>query len=151
MKLRFSSALSAIAVMMLVTGASAAPKQYIFTGKLTSNRGLLINIPQVGNAACGGAGLSNLVIMSGPGGMVVPAPTTPTMRTMSAPANVYGCVAEVAGKKITTTGAGVGGAFVMPTKVFSRPFQTYVAAVHVPNATPIIQLASSFKITGPLK
>jgi hypothetical protein len=154
--IRFSSALSAMAVLMLVSGASAAPKQYIFTGKITSNRGILINIPVVGNANCGGVGLSNLVIKSGPGGAMVPAPTTPGVngfgaRTMTLPANVFGCAGNVAAKKITTTGIGVGGAFVMPTKVFTRPFNSYVAAVKVPNATPVIQLATSFKITGPLK
>jgi hypothetical protein len=37
--IRVSSALTAAAVLMLVSGASAAPKQYIFTGKITSNRG----------------------------------------------------------------------------------------------------------------
>src|SRR4029079_19244398 len=72
-------------------------------------------------------------------------------RTKATAANAFGCAAHVPGKKITTTGAGVGGQFVMPTKVFSRPFNSYVAAVHVPNATPIIQLATDFKITGPLK
>ena len=149
--IRVSSALSAMAVLMLVSGASAAPKQYIFTGKITSNRGTLINIPQVGNAACGGVGLSKLSIMSGPNMPTIPQPVTPAARTMTVPANAFGCAGNVAGKKITTTGAGVGGAFVMPTMVFSRPNQTYVAAVHVPNATPILQLASSFKITGPLK
>jgi hypothetical protein len=149
--IRVSSALTAAAVLMLVSGASAAPKQYIFTGKITSNRGTLINIPQVGNVSCGGVGLSKLQIMSGPNIAAIPQPVTPTMRTMTAPADNYGCAGAVAGKKITTTGAGVGGQFVMPTKVFSRPFNTYVAAVHVPNATPIIQLATSFKITGPLK
>ena len=45
--IRVSSALSAMAVLMLVSGASAAPKVYVFTGKLTSSRGTMINIPQV--------------------------------------------------------------------------------------------------------
>jgi hypothetical protein len=154
---RYSASFSIVLGALLVAAAvSAAPKQYVFTGKLTSNRGTMINIPQVGNAPCGGVGLSNLTIMSGPGGKVEPAPNTPTMRTMTVGANnavlpAFGCAGHVAGKKITTTGAGVGGQFVMPTKVFSRPFNSYVAAVHVPNATPVIQLASSFKITGPLK
>ena len=150
--IRYSASLcSGLVVLLVATTVSAAPKQYIFTGKLTSNRGTMINIPQVGNAACGGVGLANLTIMSGPGGKTVPAPVTPTMHTKVNPANAFGCAGNLPGKKITTTGIGVGGAFVMPTKAFSRPFQTYVAAVHVPNATPVIQLASSFKITGPLK
>ena len=149
--IRVSSALSAMAVLMLVSGASAAPKVYVFTGKLTSSRGTMINIPQVATAACGGVGLSNLTIMSGPGGTMVPIPTTPTMHTKVNVANGFGCAPNLKGKKLTTTGAGAGGAFVFPTKVFSRPFNSYVAAVKVPNATPILQLATDFKITGPLK
>ena len=140
-----------MAVLMLVSGASAAPKVYVFTGKLTSSRGTMINIPQVATAACGGVGLSNLTIMSGPGGTMVPIPTTPTMHTKVNVANGFGCAPNLKGKKLTTTGAGAGGAFVFPTKVFSRPFNSYVAAVKVPNATPILQLATDFKITGPLK
>jgi hypothetical protein len=144
------SFVGSVAVLALAAStATAAPKTYVFTGKLTSSRGLLINIPQVGNVDCAGVGLSNLTVMSGPGGKIIPAPITPTMHPIVKIAGPYGCVAHVPGKKITTTGAGAGGAFVIPTKVFSRPFNTYVAAVHVPNATPIIQLATSFKITGP--
>jgi hypothetical protein len=140
-----------LVLVLFASAASAAPKQYIFTGKFTSSRGILINIPQVGNVNCAGVGFSNITLMSGPGGKIVPAPVTPTMHTKVAIAAPYGCVAHVPGRKITTTGAGAGGQFVMPTKVFSRPFNSYVAAVHVPNATPVIQLATSFKITGPLK
>jgi hypothetical protein len=136
-------------VLLLAATAGAAPKTYIFTGKLSSSRGTLINLPQVGNVGCGGVGLSNLTIMSGPGGKVVPAPVTPAVHSKMNLAAPYGCVAHVPGKKITTTGAGVGGAFVVPNNVFSRPLISYVAAVHVPNATPVVQLATSFKITAP--
>jgi hypothetical protein len=132
--------------------AHAAPKSYIFSGKLTSNRGAFINIPVVGNTPCPGIGLANLTVMNGPGGKTVPAPVTPAGPFPGTSANQagYGCVGFVPGRKITTTGAGVGGAFVMPTKVFSRPFQSYVAAIGV-HQPPAIQLATSFKITGPLK
>jgi hypothetical protein len=141
-----------LVLFSLADTANAAPKSYVFTGKLTSNRGPLINVPMVGNADCAGVGLSNLTVMSGPGGSKIPAVTTPPVHSKVNPANGFGCVAHVPGKKITTTGAGVGGAFVMPTKVFSRPFQSYVAAVHLPTAIPpppFIQLATSFQITGP--
>jgi hypothetical protein len=137
--------------MLVAAAAGAAPKTYVFTGKFTSNRAMLVNVPEIGNVPCGGVGLSNLTIMSGPGGMIVPAVTTPTMHTMVNLANNYGCAGAVAGKKFTTTGAGVGGAFVMPTMIFTRPFASYVAAVHVPNNTPVIQFATSFMISGPLK
>jgi hypothetical protein len=149
---RFTVSIFLAAISLLVAaGASAAPKFYVFSGKLTSNRGSLLNIPMVGNVACSGVGLGNFTVMFGPGGKVVPAPTTPAGPFPGKAANPYGCVGSVPGRKITTTGAGAGGAFVMPTKVFTRPFQSYVAAQHVPNATPVIQLATSFKITGPLK
>jgi hypothetical protein len=139
------SVTSLLALTALVLGSAAASAAtYTFAGKFTSNRGLIINIPVVGNVPC--AGLS---IMSGPGGMVVPAPVTPAARTMTMLANNYNCVAHVPGKLINTTGAGVGGAFVMPPNVFSKPLGAYVAAVAVKYAPPVIQLATSFKITGP--
>ena len=145
------SALVAAGALVLVAGSSAAaPKSYIFSGKFTSGRSL-INVPVVGNVACGGVGLSNLTIMSGPGGKVVPAPNTPAVHSKAMVVAPFGCVGNVPGKKITTTGAGVGGAFVMPTKVFSKPFNTYTAAIHIPNATPVIQLATNARVTGPLK
>jgi hypothetical protein len=153
MRARRSHALWLSALLSVFAGtASAAPRSYLFTGKFTSNRGLFINIPLVATVPCNGVGLSNLTVMQGPGGAVVPAPATPPGPFPGAPANNYGfgCAGHLAGKKLTTTGAGVGGAFVMPTMVLTRPFNSYVAAVAV-HMTPIIQLATSFKITGPLK
>jgi hypothetical protein len=142
-----------LVISSFAAAASAAPKIYLFSGKLTSNRGSLINIPVVATVPCSGVGLSNLTVMAGQGGKVIPAPTTPPTRTAGVPANPSGCVGHVPGKKVTTTGAGVGGAFVMPTKVFLRPFNSYVAAISMVTAKlpPIIQLATNFKITGPLK
>jgi hypothetical protein len=138
-------------VNTLICGAAgAAPRTYALTGKLTSTRGTIIDIPLVGSVPCGGVGQSNLTVGMGPGGKVVPAPTTPPGPFPGSVADAFGCVPNVPGKKITTTGAGVGGAFVMPTKVFSRPFGSYVAAINV-QAAPAIELATSFKITGPLK
>ena len=138
------------AMLLVGSAASAAPKTYVFTGKLTSSHGTLINVPAVGNVDCAGIGLSNLTVMSGPGGSKVPAEMTPPIHSKANVAAPFGCVAHVPGKKISTTGAGVGGAFVMPARVFSRPFNSYLAAVGVPNAAPLVQLATSFQITGPL-
>ncbi len=141
----FRSVASLLTLAALVLGSTAAgAATYTFAGKFTSNRGLLINIPVVGNVPC--AGLS---IMSGPGGMIVPAPVTPPARTMTMIANNYNCVGNVPGKTVMTTGMGVGGGFVMPNNVWSKPFGAYVAAVAVKYAPPVIQLATSFKITGP--
>src|SRR5258707_15533843 len=55
------------ALLLVATQSTAAPKTYVYTGKFTSNRGILINIPVGGVVPCGGVGLSNLRIMSGPG------------------------------------------------------------------------------------
>jgi hypothetical protein len=136
--------------LALCSAASAAPKTYVFTGKLTSSRGVIIDIPLIGSAPCNGVGQSNLTVGMGPGGAVVPAPNTPPGPFPGANADFFGCVPHVPGKKITTTGAGAGGAFVMPTMVFSKPFGSYVAAINV-GAAPAVQLATSFRITGPVK
>jgi hypothetical protein len=133
-------------IALLVLGssaASAAPKTYVFTGKLTSNRGRVINLPMAGNTPCGGAGLANLAVMSNV--TVVPAPYEPLFVTMTA--NPNGCVGNVPGKKITTTGAGVGGGFVMPNHVFSEPASG--RTVVIPNATPVKQIFTSFRVTAP--
>jgi hypothetical protein len=145
--MRARQLIAAVVLLSIAGAASAAPKTYLLTGKLTSNRGTLINLPMVGNVGCGGAGLSNLTVMSGPGPKVFPAPyDPPPLMTMIA--NNYGCVAHKAGKKITTTGAGVGGAFVMPTMVFEKATPPS-GAIHIPNATPVKQLYTNFRITGP--
>jgi hypothetical protein len=148
---RYASWIMALA--LIAPAAGAAPKTYVFTGKLTVNHGTLFNIPAIGNVPCGGVGLANLTVMAGPGltGMVppLPVPDTPATRTAGQPANPFGCVGNVPGRKITTTGAGVGGAFVMPTMFLSRPFQSYAAAVGI-HRSPFVQLATSFRVTGPL-
>jgi hypothetical protein len=150
----------AVAVMLVLSAnagpSGAAPKTYVFTGRFTSNRGPSINIPLIGSSYCPPfvgwpCSPATPTVMRGPGGKIVPAPDTPATRTAGMRAANYGVVREVPGKRITTTGAGVGGAFVMPTKVFSRPAPSYVAALHVPNATPAIQIATSFRVTGPRK
>ena len=167
--IRSLSVLGATAALVLVaTASTAVPKNYVFTGKFTSNRGILINIPVVGNTPCAGAGLANLRIMSGPGltgphtlfsmtAMTMQPNPTPTMakHQFNQFANGdkfdYGCVGYNAGKKIQTTGAGAGAPFTVPTMVLNHPFLGFTTAVHVPNATPVIQLATSFKISGPNK
>src|SRR6266850_7091160 len=165
--IRSLSALVTAGALMLVAGASmAAPKSYVFTGKFTSNRGILINIPVGGVTPCGGVGLSNLRIMSGPGltgphtllsktAMTMQPNPTPTMHPFSQFANGYkkdyGCVGFNPGKKLTTTGKGVGASFVVPDHVLKNPFPTMTTAVHIPQATPAIQLATQFSVTGPRK
>lgn len=152
---RFVTTLLSMA-MLLFGSTASAQNTYSLAGKFTSNRGLIINIPVVGNTPCA----NDLTIMSGPGGMVVPAFTTPAARTMTKGANVQttmmtatlydlGCVKVKDGETITTTGAGVGGAFTIPTAAFSKPLPTAARAVEVKYATPVLQLATSFAINGP--
>jgi len=136
-----------VVLVLVGSGASAAPKTYVFSGKLTSNRGAILDVPMVGNVPCGGAGLANLTVMSGPGGQTVPAPYTAPMHSKTNLANPFGCVGHAPGKKITTTGAGVGGAFVMPTGVFAKTSPG--TAIVFPYATPVKQFFTSFRITGP--
>ena len=54
-------------------------------------------------------------------------------------------------KPVVTTGAGVGGAFTVPTMFLNHMLPGATKAVQVKNAPGIIQLATSFAITGPHK
>ncbi len=153
-------ALSIGATLMLVSSAAGAVS-YGFTGKFTSNRGKIINIPVVGNTPC-----APLTLMSGPGmggkttpmtHMIVRGANTQPQKAVTTNFNMTGrdllCVAHLPGKKLTTdnmvTAMGNGGGFVMPPNVFSKPLPPYVRAVEVKYAPPVLQLATSFKITGP--
>ena len=155
---------SGLLLLVAAMTATAAPKNYVFTGKFTNNRGTLFNIPLVGNTPCGGAGLSNLRIMSGPGltgphtlfsmtAMTGVPAVTPAVHPFTQLANGinqdYRCAGSVPGRKLTTTGAGVGGAFVVPDHVLSKPLPGDV--VRLKGATPIKQLFTSWAITGPRK
>jgi hypothetical protein len=155
------------AVVLVSTAGFAA--QYSFTGKFSSNRGKIINIPVVGNTPC-----QPLILMTGPGNggtmtpavhMIIRGANTQPQQMVTTNFTPYKapaardllCVRELraANKvvpKITTagaTGGGKGGAFVMPPNVWSKPLPPYVRAVEVKYAPPVEQLATSFKITGP--
>jgi hypothetical protein len=91
------------------SSAGAAPKSYVFSGKLTSNRGSLLNIPMLGNAACNGVGLSNFTVMFGPGGRSSRPEHAGRAVSRNASRTVSAAVGFLPGKKITTSGAGVGG------------------------------------------
>src|SRR5258705_7790037 len=105
--MRAIAVISAV-LALAASAASAAPKTYVFTGKFTAGRGMGLNVPLAGDVRCSGAGLANLTVMSGPRDVVIPAPYTDPIRTMTRLAGAYGCVPHVPGKRITTTGAGVG-------------------------------------------
>jgi hypothetical protein len=151
-------------MLLVAFAAAAAPKNYTLTGKFTSNRGSFINIPVVGNVPCAGAGLSNLRVMTGPGltghsalsmTMIKQPNPTPVVHPNSVPANGtamndFRCAGGVA-KPVVTTGAGVGGTFTVPTMILAKPLPGVTKAVQVKNAPAIIQLATSFAITGPHK
>ncbi len=150
--MRFSRPFLSLLSILLVAVATAASadKNYVFTGRLTSNRGKFINIPVLGNTPCG-----TLMVSEGPGATMfppTPAPTTPPTRIpndantiIEPPGN--GCV-KVAGK-VVTTGKGAGGAFTFPTMAFTKPLYGLVA-VSVPGTPQVIQLATDFKISGPI-
>jgi hypothetical protein len=169
-------ALRSLTSLIVLTAAVLGAAQvqavtFTFAGKFTSNRGKIINIPVVGNTPC-----APLTIMSNYFAMpVTPAPVTPAVRTIIRGANTQPqikvmtgfvgypattmvardlqCVKHAPNKFVMTTGAGpggmVGGAFVFPNNAFSKPLPPYVRAVEVKYAPPVLQLATSFKITGP--
>jgi hypothetical protein len=146
--------------MLVDTTAQAA--NYTFTGKFTSSRGRVINIPLVGNTPC-----APLTLMSGPGtgGTMTPAihmivRGVNTQPSMAVTGNYQGgngldllCVKHKAGVKVATNGNvtanGKGGGFVMPPDAFSKPLPPYVQAIEVKYAPPVEQIATSFKVTGP--
>jgi hypothetical protein len=156
---------AAFALSYLASAAGAAPKTYVLTGKFTSNRGSFINIPAVGDTPCGGTGLSNLQVMTGPGltghsvlsmTMTMQPNPTPAVHPNSVGANAtsMGFDRRCAGgvpRPVVTTGAGVGGAFTLPTMLINHPAPGKAACVPVKNAPGIVQLATSFAITGPHK
>jgi hypothetical protein len=151
--------LSVWLVMLVATVAHAA--NFTFSGKFTSSRGKIINIPVVGNTPC-----APLTLRSGPGegGTMTPyshmiqrgVNTQPNMIVTpyyQGPGRDLLCVGHVAGKKLATDGQGTamgkGGGFVMPANAFTKPLPPYVRAVGVKYAPPLEQLATSFKVSGP--
>ena len=162
------SLMSMFACTALVLVSSAAfAGTYGFTGKFTSNRGKIINIPVVGNTPC-----APLTLMT-QGIPTMAGAATPAVHPVRRGANTQPqqvvntmfsylkhpagrdlqCVKHAAGKVLVTdnvkTGGGKGGGFVMPNNVWSKPLPPYVRAVEVKYAPPVEQLATSFKITGP--
>ena len=101
--------LLAIASFMLVGSAADAGQVYTLSGKFVSNQSGVFNFPLVGDVAC-----PSIVIQEHAGGPPGTAGYTPPI----VPANPAGCVPGKA--KLTTTGKGVGGAFVMPKQVFAQ-------------------------------
>src|SRR5919108_5011392 len=95
-------------LMLFASAAHAAT--FTFTGKFTSSRGKLINIPLVGNTPC-----APLTLMSGPGQggtntyashMIVRGANTQPQMAVTTNFNATGrdlrCVKHVAGKQVTT-------------------------------------------------
>lgn len=149
-------------LVCLLFALSADAGYFTFTGRFTSNRGQIINFPAVGNTGCGG-----LTLMSGPNGKFAGSPTPAThpftrgvntVPTMMTPGGKVtggidrGCVKHAAGKLVQTTGtmAKVGAGFALPTQAWFRPFPASgPTALAIKYATGIVQLATSFRITGP--
>ena len=154
----------ACAAIVLGSVAASAITYPSFFGKFTSNRGRIINIPAIGNTACGN--VVPLTLMTGtqmtpPKPLTGPVPfvrkvnTQPTM--MTGGGAVTGgvdlrCVKHNAGVMVMTpSGAPMAGAaFTLPSMVWNRPLPTFgVTAVEVKYINNIKQLATSFQITGP--
>jgi hypothetical protein len=156
------------AVFGLATSATAATQNYSFAGHWTSSRGKIINIPMVGNTPC-----PPLILHTGPGSGMKATPalhkiirgvnTQPQMSVtanfsyLKAPAGRdLQCVKQAPNLKLVTnadgkasTAKGKGGGFALPVQAWLKPFPGKVRAVQVKYVPPVIQLATSFKITGP--
>jgi hypothetical protein len=126
----------------LLTFEVTTTQTYTLTGKFTSHRGQLIDLPLLGDVPC-----PSLTLMSGPGAAVPPMTTTPPARTMTR-ANAFGCVGAAV-PELATTGAGVGGAFTLPTNALAQPLPESVHWLELPNATPLLQVQTSLAFAGP--
>ena len=111
-----SSVAACAALLSVATAAGAA--NYTLAGKFTANRGRDAQVPVIGATSCGG-----LTFMSGPGaaGTMTPA-THPVKVGINTRGGLdLGCMPNVPGVKLVTTGKGVGGAFTLPAKAFNNP------------------------------
>jgi hypothetical protein len=89
--------------------------------------------------------------MSGPGGKAVPAPTTPPDRTRTVPANPFGCIPMVEGLRINQTSVGKLGSFHLHKSAFFQPSPGSPHWLEVANATPVLQVQTSFALKVPQK
>lgn len=133
--------LLAIASLILVSTPAAAGQVYSLSGKFVSNQGRLVNFPMIGGVAC-----PSITVMVGS-----EPPATAGWTHVTEPANPAGCVHAKA--KVTTTGKGVGGAFVLPTNALAQPAQSSNGLpkhwLPVKGAIPIKQISTSNAFAGP--
>ena len=151
--IRSLSALVAAGVLLLVAGTSAAaPKNYTFTGKFTSNRGILINIPVVGDTPCAGVGPVQPADHVGPRSDRAAHPGQHDLDDDAAESHTGGAPVQsvrerrqgrlssasgsMPARRSPPPGAGVGGTFVVPTKALMHPLPGVTTAIHVQERHP---------------
>jgi len=155
---------ASVALLFLLAG-SANAATYSLGGRFTSNRGRAAQVPLVGLANEGATATPNgiaachgLKFMTGAG----PAGTVTPVLTMVQGANQrgikdIGCMPQAPrkgpmtpGVAITTTGMGVGGAFVLPAMAFQNMGPpTTINAIGITTLPGILQFATSNSVFGP--
>jgi len=159
MKMRAIRSLTSLvaAAALLLVASSGGAAVYTLGGKFTSNRGKSAQVPLVGLSVAAkainlcGVGMA-LTFMSGPGvaGTVTPATHPNMVGVNDRGGKDLGCMPQVNGVMITTTGKGVGGAFTLPAKALKNPGPaTTINAIGVTTIPGVLQFATSNSVTGP--
>ncbi|MGH8512722.1 MAG: hypothetical protein ACREV8_01990, partial [Gammaproteobacteria bacterium] len=141
----------------MATAASGA-QTYLLTGKFARSNGPQFDIPVIGENP---GGLPNCGRTTATGAMIpgmtpiyqgyrttimtTMVATPPITRTMFA--NPHGCI-SITGI-VSATMPGAGGAFHIPTHAFSRPPPGMTLAVQELLLPNVVQIATSFQISGP--
>src|SRR5262245_23744711 len=148
------AAASAVAVALFGVGVNAQ-NVYSMTGKAATGGGAFVDLPAIGKVAC-----LSITGRIGFGGGYYPAKMTQTMLIGPVPHNPGGCIPGGALRTGMTPAVvmtnGTGG-FTVPAGFFNQPFpggtmggtpmNLNVSAI--PNVPQLLQIATSFKFTGP--
>jgi hypothetical protein len=147
--LRLSNLSIPIAALALLVAGAANAATYSMTGKAATGSGAFVDLPALGNAAC-----PSITGKIGFASMAKQPTTFPSKWIGPVPHNPGGCIPGGPAKVATTA---MGG-FSVPVGFFKQDFPggplggtpADLNVTPVPNIGQILQLASSFKFTGPV-
>ena len=158
----FGSLTSLAACAALLIASSAGAANYTLVGRFTSNRGKGAQVPLVGftpaASAINGCGGLQFMSASGPPGTMTVLPPGMNIGINNRGGMDLGCMPANrivvggvgVGKKVVTTGMGVGGQFTLPTIAFKNPGpMTTINAIGVTSIPGVLQFATNNSVTGP--
>lgn len=139
----FAMALVGVAASLLCVGTASAQGTYSMTGRVGTGAGLFVRIPAAGLTAC-----PSLTALRTATPTMIPQPTPFAGPPVYPPGTMVtlqknGCVPGGPASVMTN---GTGG-FVLPTGFFSQP--NIMGVVPIPNNPMVVQLATSWTVTGP--